>query len=71
MTQWSQEPKWNALSDINEGEKYAPADGVTADDMNKIIENMTYLYKYGGRVIVFSTGAVVVGTTLKLSSKEV
>lgn len=70
MAQWPQKPKWNNVSNINAGNKYLPADGITADDMNKIIENMTYLRKYGGRVNVLSIGAVVVGTTLKLTSEE-
>lgn len=71
MAQWPQKPKWNALGSINAGNEYKPADGITADDMNRIIENMTYLRKYGGKVNVLSIDATVVGTTLKLSSKEV
>ena len=70
MATWPQTPTWNPTSTINEGKQFLPADGVTVSDMNRIIENMIYLKKYGGKVNVLSVDAQVVGTTLKLTSED-
>lgn len=70
MASWNQNPEWTNTSDINKGNRYAPLAGVTVSDMNKIVHNMLYLKKYGGRVNVLSTSATVEGTTLKLTSED-
>lgn len=70
MASWLQKPTWNKISTINDGQQYNPADGLTAADMNKIIENMTYLKKYGSKVNTLSAQATVSGTKLKLKSQE-
>lgn len=70
MAGWPAKPQWNSLSTINAGVQYLPVDGVTADDMNKIIENMTYLKKYGSKINVLKIDATVVGTRLKVRSED-
>lgn len=70
MASWNQKPEWTPVRQINNGNMYAPGDGITVSDINKIVHNQIYLKKYGGRVNVLSTNATVVGTTLKLNSKE-
>ena len=71
MTQWPQNPTWQDASNINKGNQYSDADGVTVTDMNNIINNLLYLKKYGGKVNVLVLDAKVEGTKLIVSSKEV
>lgn len=71
MANWSSDPTWIPISQINGNKIFKPADGVTADDMNKIINNMIYLRKHGNRVTIDAASAYVVGKTLYLKSAEV
>lgn len=48
MALWPTEPAWTPPSTLNKGNEYTSQDGVTIADMNAIIENLIYLYKYGG-----------------------
>lgn len=70
MSAWPTKPTWTPVSAINGGDAYLPADGVTATDMNRIVGNMLYLKKYGGRVNTLVIGATVSGKVLKLKSEE-
>ena len=70
MATWPQKPEWTPVSEINTGQQYEAADGVTVGDMNKIVGNMLYLKKYGGRVNVLVADAQVSGNKLILKSKE-
>ena len=49
MTAWPTDShKWTEAADINGGQMFTPADALTADDMNAIVQNILYLKKYGG-----------------------
>ena len=60
--------EWVPTNQINQGNPYKPSDGVTADDMNKIIQNMKYLRMNAGEVNIVFTGARVENNTLYLST---
>lgn len=62
------EIEWVSVDSINQGKAYKPSDGVTADDMNKIIQNMRYLRMHAGRVTLVVEGASVTGSTLQLTA---
>lgn len=70
MSKWPQQPTWIPTANINEGNQYQSADGVTVADMNNIINNMIYIKKYGGKVNVLAVGATVDGNKLILKSEE-
>ena len=71
MAAWPQSPPWNKVSTINQGKKYTAADGVTASDMNKIIQNMIHLKTHGNQINVDASQARIEGDTLYLTLKEV
>ena len=50
MAEWPQLPVWTDLEDINRGNQYQASDGITFEDLNNIIQNLLYLYKYGGNI---------------------
>lgn len=63
MAQWPTDPSWNLPSQINNGNEYTPQDGLLFSDINKIIQNILYLYSYG------STDSEVTTQIQKLSKK--
>lgn len=71
MSNWNQNAEWTPSAQINNGKAFAPADGLTAQDMNAIIQNMLYLKKHGNEIRVSSASARVEGNTLFLSTEEV
>lgn len=48
MSMWPTNPSWTDPTTLNNGKKYGILDGVTASDMNTIIQNLLYLFKEGG-----------------------
>lgn len=46
MASWNTDPPEFRV--INNGEKFTPADTLSAEDINYIIENLQYLYLHGG-----------------------
>lgn len=48
MAIWPVVPVWKNPSEINDGNQYNVSDGVTAEDMNNIIEDLIYLKENGG-----------------------
>lgn len=71
MAQWEQNPTWTKVANINQGKQYVNADGVTAADMNKIIQNMIYLKTHGNEINVDTSNAYVSGDTLYINLSEV
>ena len=43
MATWPTEPVWTDPTTLNKGNEYNASDGVTASDMNAIIQNLQYL----------------------------
>ena len=70
MPKWPQEPTWTPIANINQGNQYVAADGVTALDMNRIIGNMLYLKTHGSQINVSAAEAHVSNNTLFLKLKE-
>lgn len=48
MATWPNNPSWKNPREINTGEQYNAADGVTIADINTIVENMLWLYNRQG-----------------------
>lgn len=48
MAEWNPNPSWTPKEQINGGQSFASLDDVSADDFNKIVQNMQYLYTEGG-----------------------
>jgi len=48
MPKWNSNPSWTPKEEINGGLSFASIDDVSADDFNKMVENMQYLYNEGG-----------------------
>ena len=48
MPNWPTNPGWIDILNINKGNKYVAADGVTVTDMNTIVNDLLFLYKKGG-----------------------
>lgn len=44
MAKWPDTPVYTPIANINKGNEYQEADGLTAADMNAIVENIDYLY---------------------------
>ena len=44
MAKWPDTPVYTPIANINKGNEYQEADGLTAADMNAIVENIAYLY---------------------------
>ena len=51
MPTWPTNPEWIGILNINKGNKYVAADGVTVTDMNTIVNDLLFLYKKGGQGI--------------------
>ena len=47
MATWPTKPEWIDPSNINKGNEYVAADGVTVTDMNSIINDLLYLKEHG------------------------
>ena len=47
MPKWPNEPEQFNVSNINGGNMYDPGDGLTADDVNSIVNGMLYILKKG------------------------
>lgn len=48
MAKWPDTPVYTPIANINKGNEYQEADGLTAADMNAIVENIDYLYNNSG-----------------------
>ena len=48
MAKWPDTSVYTPIKNINKGNEYQEADGLTAADMNAIVENIDYLYNNGG-----------------------
>lgn len=48
MVKWPDTLVYTPIENINKGNKYQEADGLTAADMNAIVENIDYLYNNSG-----------------------
>lgn len=61
MAEWNANPTWTPLEQINGGQQFNPDDVLTPDDLNKLVENMQYLYEHGGNFEVnpYPIGAVI------------
>ena len=61
MPTWPTKPEWIDPSNINKGNEYVAADGVTVTDMNSIINDLLYLKEHGtgGSVRKITTSAEV------------
>lgn len=76
MAIWPSEPVWHDLTDVNLGQQYEGVDGVTVEDMNKIIENILYLKKYGptipgGVTVTFFVGEEMYAAFAILGGKAI
>lgn len=62
MAGWNLEPSWTPREEINNGLAFSSLDDVSAEDFNKLVENMQYLYRAGGAVELnaYPIGAVYV-----------
>lgn len=52
MAEWNLEPEWTPQEQINGGEEFSSDNGVSADEFNKIVENMQYIYRNGGNFML-------------------
>ena len=48
MPTWPTNPEWIDILNINKGNEYVAADGVTVTDMNAIVNDLLFLYRNGG-----------------------
>lgn len=62
MAKWPDTSVYTPIKNINKGNEYQEADGLTAADMNAIVENIDYLYNNSG------TGAAYTPTDLDLNT---
>lgn len=67
MAAWDQNSSWTPSSQINNGAPYEPVDGVTAQDMNAIIQNLLYLKNHGNEINISGSTAYVQDNTLFLT----
>lgn len=58
MSTWPSSPEWTNPATLNAGNSYNENDGVTADDFNKIVENLLYLDQYGGTGSIPAEGTI-------------
>ena len=50
MASWPTKPAWRDIAIINNGNTFLPADGLVADDVNAIVNNLLYLYEISNEI---------------------
>ena len=64
MADWNTNPSWTSSENINNGDQYTPDDVLDPEDLNRMIENMQYLYERGGdfEVNPYPIGSIYIST---------
>lgn len=67
MGNWPVNPPWTDPATINTGNEFESADGLTNEDINKIVKDLIYMYRHGRGTTVVANPTVL-GDELRLKS---
>lgn len=65
MAKWNSNPTWHGTENINRGNQFQSGDGLVYSDLNKMVENTTYVYQNAITQLVMNTIDTEISITLK------